>query len=100
MVGTRGPEGGGKTEDKIKSQRPRSSSQATSSLREPSGSIQVIRGCNSSRKVHGCVQFSVIATAILGKVGCGSKKCGTMAVYDGAENGAAYTDSRARIYLQ
>ena len=48
---------------------------------------QASQVCNSSRKVHGHVQSSTITTAAWGRADCSCRKCGTRAVYKGAEVG-------------
>lgn len=85
----------------IYSHRSRCSSRAISSSRAPSPfahfSIQANHACNSSTKVHGFVQSSVIITTVCGSDVLGGTKCGSNAVYDGAEEGTVYTDSLARV---
>ena len=81
--------------------RSRFSSRMTSSSRAPlpwtQRSTQASQVCSSSRNVHGRVQSSTITTAVCGRADCGCRKCGTRAVYEGADEGTVYTDNRARI---
>ncbi|KAN0140381.1 hypothetical protein V8E53_001590 [Lactarius tabidus] len=60
-------------------------------------SIQASQVCNSSTKFNSRVQSSTITTAVGGRAGCGCRKWGTRAVYEGADDGTVYTDSRARM---